>query len=355
MRVLHFHNDLDIGGTQKTLEQFCIELALRDIECCVSYFSDGAKHRLANLDGKHNIYFYEIDRGDKQACFEDLMDLFQPDIVHVYRGGCPVFPEPGEDFDLGNAKFVETNVFGLEDRNSLISKTLYMSEYLQKYIARTRGKRYDYIYNPIPLPLTQESMLKVPLNGYTVLGRSGRPENGIYDSISVEAISYLMRKHPDFNPLFLVLSPPQNMIRDMDAYKIPYQIVDTTVDDHELDQFYNAIDIFCHARLDGETCGCCIQEAMMHGKPVVTHVARPKNPTVFPFQAQCTIVDEKVGFAVQHSIEDYAEAIWRLVKNPQLRIDMGMAGKDKAMKLFASGVCTEKLLKIYHEVLNEQD
>jgi len=44
MKILHWHNDLGLGGTPKTMEQFAIELQKRGHQCRVACYQDGDYH-----------------------------------------------------------------------------------------------------------------------------------------------------------------------------------------------------------------------------------------------------------------------------------------------------------------------
>jgi glycosyltransferase involved in cell wall biosynthesis len=361
MKILHWHNDLGLGGTPKTMEQFAIELQKRGHQNLVVCYEDAELYRRVNLENG-NVRVLTIGREHRDLEFGVDIMSWTPDIVHSYRSGYSEFPEPENHFDLRGAKFVETNVFGHHDRNPYIDKTLYMSEYLQ-YHAGTFGKRYDFINNPIPIPIEDKVFIKrgeFPYHAFNddrlIIGRTGRPENGIYDPISVEAINYLFSIRPDIRHKirFLALAPPTNMIKDLQKYDICHTIVYSTIDEIEITRMYNSMHICAHARLDGETCGNAIQEAMMYGVPVVTHVSEPNNPDIYAFQAQCFLVEDQVtGFVVDHNVKSYAMALLKLIDNPSLlRSKMGDMGRAKALREFETGVCVDKLEKIYKEILN---
>jgi len=376
MKILHFIHDLGIGGTQKTCEQFAIELARRGHTCSVVFYEGGATDRCENLDscaandvGYDRLVWFGINRENKEKAFQEIVDKFKPDIIHTYLSGYPEFPDPGKDYDPRGAKCVQTNVFGHYNSNPDLHKVLYMSEYLY-FHARKHGYatgpdfRYDFIYNPVPKPVVSRVSKLVldgdkeiwPKDNKIVIGRTGRPENGIYDSISIDALNILLQNQPELRGKinFLVLAPPPNMVKDLKRYSIPFSMHCPTVIPYEIDRIYSKMDIFAHARLDGETCGCVIEEAMMHGLPVVTHVSQPDVPNVYPFQAQTTLVEnDRTGFVVGHSAEEYAEALGELIEDADLRKKLGDAGKEVALSLFETGVCVDKLEKIYYELINE--
>jgi len=352
MKILHWANELGLGGTPKTLEQFAIYLKKFGHDCHVVCYRDGDLSRAKNLNIA-GVPITTISRDGRVSEFQDIMQ-WGPDIVHSYRSGYPEFPEPGEHFELNGAKFVETNVFGHCDGNPYIDKTLYMSEYLQ-FFAQKYSKRYDFINNPIPKPSNDYMQYDQFKDGKINIGRTGRPENGIYDPISLDAINYLFSIRPDLRDRvrFLALAPPPNMIKDLEKYKIDYHIISPTVDNEEIFRFYNSIHICAHARLDGETCGNSIQEAMMHGVAVVTHISEPGVPDICPFQAQCFLVENGfTGYVSDHCYKAYAYALMELIDNPSTRKKLGNAGREKALREFETGICVTKLEKIYMEILS---
>jgi len=103
-----------------------------------------------------------------------------------------------------------------------------------------------------------------------------------------------------------------------------------------------------HARLDGETFGCVIAEAMIHGKPVVTHRSSIRN-------AQLELVDESCGFAVdQNDFKQYAAKLKVLMENRDLREKMGAAARKKAMENYEAGLIARKLEAMYLEELERK-
>jgi glycosyltransferase involved in cell wall biosynthesis len=359
-RVVHVMKDLGLGGTQKTAELFCRHLATKhqvDYDLFVIY---NAGHELTRYQHFNDIVGQDRFipyRFDKQGI--ELLQAIQPDLVHVYRAGNPEWPIPGRD--IKHSVFVETNVFGFLDPNPLVHKTLFMSSWLKECVRQQYGEavfssldrggqRFDFINNPVDLPATPNKMdLKLSKNTI-VLGRCGRPDDGIYDDINVKAAMILMAKGHDI--FFLVMAPPPRMVEDLEKYSIPYLAIPPTVDPVVLSEFYNSIDILAHARADGETFGSNIAEAMIHGKPVVTHIAVPSHPGMGVFQAQTQLViDSITGYVAQHNSADYAECLEKLVTLDTLRFTFGRAGKAWAEKFCTTEVCGEKLHQTYQNAL----
>ena len=355
IKVLHYLRHLDIAGTTKTCQLF-FERA--NCEAILVHEATGDKTRLGEFmkaaEGRSDKHIVEIDsyRGDQKnkpsgEQLQKVINDFEADIIHVYRSGFTEFPSPGVDVYIPH--FVETNVFGFIDQNPLVERTLFMSKWLMDNTLRGRThERFDYVNNPVEMPRTDDTLEGLSSDAIW-LGRCGRPDNGIYNSVNVDAARLLRMQGYDVR--FLVMAPPSNMIKDLEAYEIPHCAFSPTTDPLFLSQFYNSVDIYAHARADGETFGVNIAEAMIHGKPVVTHIATPSVPGMGVFQSQTELVDDgTTGFIVYNNPAEYADALKKLIDNKEQATAFGMAGKQKAIKEYLTDVCVEKLENIYKEV-----
>lgn len=351
IKVLHYLSNLGLGGTEKTCQLFADYLNPDLFEVALAYKEDGPRGDLFRRIP--HLQMFHLDESEPGFGLSSLVTCFDPDVLHVYRSGFPEFPEPGQDVKVRN--FVETNVFGLSDPNPNVDKTLFMSEWLLNYVVPFRGsERFDFVNNPVEEPHTDD-VLDVATRwrneGAIILGRCGRPDNGIYHAINVRAASLLRMQGHDVR--FIVMAPPSNMIDDLTEWDIPFYSIDPTVDPVALSTFYNSVDIYAHARADGETFGVNIAEAMMHSKPVVTHVAEPSVPGMGVFQSQTTLVDhERTGYVCPNDVGVYTQALATLIDNPEQRLRMGKAGYHKAFSEYHATVCTQKLERIYRELVN---
>ncbi len=363
IKILHYLRHLDLGGTSKTCQLF-FENAGVDFEVCLVHEYTGDKTRLSECQKARGqireINSYRDERGmsDPQATptgqyLQEVIDHFKPDILHVYRSGFAEFPSPGVDIDVPH--FVETNVFGHIDPNPKVERTLFMSKWLMDHALKQfpparMYPRWDFVNNPVEMPYTDEPFSHISREAIW-LGRCGRPDNGIYNAVSVEAARLLRLQGYDVR--FFVVAPPSNMILDLERHEIPFDVISPTTDPLVLSRFYNSIDIYAHARADGETYGVNIAEAMIHGKPVVTHIATPSFPGMGVFQAQTELVDDgETGFVVENDPAVYAEALRAIIDNQQLRESMSYYAIAKAVRECHIDACMKKLERIYREVVN---
>lgn len=363
IRVLHYLRHLGLGGTEKTCQLFFEHANTNDFQVGLVYEKSGTHPRMEEFQRSRAVCngsmwaidSYATPRNPRGAELQSVIDSFKPDILHVYRSGYEEFPEPGVHCDVPH--FVETNVFGFYDSNRRVNKTLFMSEWLMK---NTIGKlgfkpaRFDFVNNPVEMPYTDEQLEIAKRwrgEGAMIVGRCGRPDNGIYNAVSVDAVRLLRMQGIDIR--FLVVAPPSNMVDDLARYDIPFYVIEPTVNPLVLSTFYNSVDIYTHARADGETFGVNIAEAMIHGKPVITHIATPSMPGMGVFQSQTELVDTgKTGFVVNNTPGEYAEALAKLIDDVDLRRTMGEFGRRKAESEYEVSVCMHKLENIYREVVN---
>lgn len=363
IKVLHYLRHLGLGGTEKTCQLFFEHANKNDFEVAVAYEKSGTHPRLEEFQRSAavcNGKLYEIDSiTDKRMSGDSLMSLvetFKPDILHTYRSGYAEFPEPGVHCKVPH--FVETNVFGFYNSNPKISRSLFMSKWLMDSTIGKLGmmpSRFDFVNNPVEMPCTS-AILPIAerwkADGAIIVGRCGRPDNGIYNSVSVDAVRLLRMQGHDIR--FLVVAPPSNMVDDLVRYDIPFYVIVPTTSPLILSTFYNSVDIYTHARADGETFGVNIAEAMIHGKPVITHVATPSVPGMGVFQSQTELVSHgQTGLVVTNNPADYAGALESLIFFNDIRAKMGEFGRRKAEAEYEVSVCMNKLERIYKEVVND--
>ncbi len=348
IRVVFYLKSLGLGGTEKSAQLFAKYLDRDKFDFHFIYNAHGCLDRLKPL--ARFLWPSELISCKGDEHLKILVSSLKPDIFQVFKSGFPDgFPNPE---DVSPAKYCIYNIFGFVDANPLVAKDIFMSKWLmENNFSRRQHPRFDYVHGPAEKPqseLNLRKLLKIP-DDVMVLGRAGRADDGIYDPIAVNAIASLKDK---YKFIYLVLSPPENMVQDLYDKKVPYIVLRPTVSDKAISRFYNTMDIYVHSRKDGETCGLNIAEAMIHGKPVITHLSQPGTPNIFPFQAQTVLVEHgQTGFVAHNGIEQYTTYLETLLANPDLCQDMGRSGQEKALKEFEASVSTRKLEKIYLELV----
>src|SRR5689334_22984582 len=204
IRVLHYLRHLGLGGTEKTCQLFFEHADKSKFEVAVAYEKSGTHPRLEEFQKGARVCggsLFEVDsytqpetdyfakKEPNGRSLQSVIDSFKPDILHVYRSGYPEFPEP--DVHIKVPHFVETNVFGFHDSNPKIDRSLFMSGWLMNYTSRQLGfkhNRFDFVNNPVEVPCTNDQLTIARTwhdEGAIIVGRCGRPDNGIYNSVNV--------------------------------------------------------------------------------------------------------------------------------------------------------------------------
>jgi glycosyltransferase involved in cell wall biosynthesis len=344
--VLYYLNNLSIGGTERTAELFAKYLDRDKFRAYVAYKKDGDNCRFQNFVKAADQLFPISRMSDLQR----IIDVNTIDILHVFRSGGPEVPEPNLHVNVDH--FVQTNVFGGMNTDSNIDADLFMSEWLlnaSPHRMYTPNRLLDFVNNPVELPIT---LNKIELDidpTTTIIGRAGRPDDGVYDNISVLAVKKLIDE--GYSIHFLVLAPPPAMEEDLKRLNIPCTFLEPTTNPDGISQFYNTIDIYCEARSDGHTFGNSYVDAMMHGKPVVVHKAVPKHLGMGVFQAQVDIVTRSCGgFAVEYDVNEYAKKIKCLIDDFDTYKIASESAQSWVEANAEASVSTKKLEKIYETI-----
>ena len=114
----------------------------------------------------------------------------------------------------------------------------------------------------------------------------------------------------------------------------------------DLPRYYQACDVFCAPNTGQESFGIVLLEAMAAGAPIVASDI-PGYRDVVSDGEQGLLVEPKNPGAI-------ADAVLRLLANPELRANMRRAGQEKARAYDWPRVATE-VLDYYFEVLARRE
>ena len=377
--VVHHSNQFGLGGTEKDMLLFCKyhdkdvfdvhavarkypvpphRLLLDRVKSALGSESARARDSQNRMNdirvpdflrvlGEDRVHFYRV------AALPALFKKLAPSILHVHHNGETQIPLNRPDALEGIPLIFTINGFGFKGESphqERISRILFPSNWVWEVAApwSRNDPRCGMLYCPIEKPHS-DADLRAELGikpGTVVFGRVGRNANDIHHPISLNAYKEVESE----NTLFLALAPPPQMIEDAKKLGIRnIRWLEPTVDEVWLSRFYNTIDALAHARLDGETFGCAIAEAMIHGRPVITHRSHLRN-------AQAELLDADSGFVTdQNDINKYAEAMRALIQNADLRRKMGEAARRRALANFEAGLVTRKLEAEYFEYLKRKN
>lgn len=357
IRVVHDAKTVGYAGTERTAQLICKHLNKEKFDVYLAYREGSASPRLSIMQdilGKDKVVAYEYTNGDnvspyypKSQGLTKLLQELDPDIYHVHRSGYSEWPiVPAVKTAVPRTKFVETNIFGHQDPLGVLDCSIYICEYI-----RQRANAHflaPVIYNPTEGPeevydnfieLRTASLKfrdKIGLKPDSiVLGRIGRPD--VFCDISLNAIQRLSSK-PYFNRLiYLIINGGDRWAEKAALLGITDNCIflPPIYGDKELSQFYDSIHILAHARHDGECNSCCINEAMIHGVPVVTHSVPPQF-----YNGHLEQLANGGGFVVDgyDDVDTYANHLDRLITDNNL-----YEGVSREAALRAQETCSIKV------------
>jgi glycosyltransferase involved in cell wall biosynthesis len=372
IKVVHHTKTVGYSGTDRTAQLFCKYLAKSDrYEPFIVYRQpDGNNQRLdvaRKWLGDDHVIPYSVSFGKRGRIppympdsdnLHEVLKVIDPQIIHMHRSGYSEWP--GFKYLYPQAKWVETNIFGFNDTNPerQFDLNVYISEYIKDVAMRAGNQDGPVLYNPIEQPhldVTIENIIacKVHLAANhgiphmvegkrpVLIGRVGRADN--FDPISLLAFAKIEKSNPE--AYYFVVNACDQWRSTAERLKIKnIFFLDPIISDEALSRFYMGLDIYAHARSDGECCPCNIQEAMMHGVPVVSHYGSTYNghPEII----------ESTGFVVPIADhEAYAEVLGQLVNDQEQRAYYGREGRRRAMRYFDAECVTNHLIKMYDSIL----
>lgn len=387
IKIVHHSKTVGFAGTDRTAQLFCKYLAKSDKYEPYIIYREGP-HENSRLEiakewlGEDHVVPYQWEPGKatklspympKSDNIYDVLKVIDPQIFHLHRSGYA--EHPGFKYLCPTAKFIETNIFGYNDHTSprSIDRTVYISDFIRNSAMNAGNEDGPVIYNPIEQPHFDVmpdvkkrlhdklcDQVSIPHESI-IMGRVGRADN--FDPISLNAMVEIETHYNNVH--YLVVNACNRWRETVAKLNLTHvHFLDAIIDDEKLSEFYMGLDIYAHARQDGECCPCNIQEAMMHGVPVVSHESAIYN-------GQSEIVGE-CGFVVP--IGDsaaYAKCLDFLIadkdvtsiidnanQNPatgmaNARYHYGREGRRRAMRYFEADYATNQLIKVYDYVLQE--
>ena len=339
IRVLHSCGQLDIGGSEKTLQILCKYLDK-------SRFEVFACGRLRGGPRVKELEHLGIPVFVQPKSLNKLVEELKIDICHVHRSG---HYEPGSlpEKNGGWPRIIETNVFHDYDpvEDGRIDCHLFVSEFSRNRYKQQRGEdprsRYEVLYNPVDF----EEFAGVEKTFTYTIGRLSRPDDQKWHKVCVNALPKVFRRVPQARCL---IQGATEQVRTRLARLGIEERVELVEPNLEVREFYRQVDVFTHGARVGETFGCVIAEAMANRIPVVT-LSTPKRKKA---NAQAELVEHKItGFVCRFSWQ-YAGAVIELLENHDLRERFAKKSYEKAREEFDAVVLTRKLERIYGELMD---
>lgn len=271
---------------------------------------------------------------------DNIFDLnnYNLKILNTHRSGDDFWLTPGlEQADL-NFKVVETNFHG----HTMTKADIRIFPSYE--MIRTLGITcfYKVIPNPIMCKLSEDNLKQeLGVTNKFIFGRIGRPATDIYSNTCLKAFKLIESN----NIHFLYVAPCNAVVRDVENLQIKnITIINQTLDEIYISKLYNTFDVMCHSNNMGETFGNTVAEAMMHGKPVVSHIGNN-----WP-QAQKEVLGKyENSYVCENDAVKYSKLMLRLLYDKQEYSEYSSYVKNRADKLYNYKEVTKKYIDIYSQ------
>lgn len=376
MRILYQLNQLGYGGTERvvlTLARHGLEHGHEVAIFLNSDFQSSAYYRRklwSLLDSKaakrfHLKYVQSLARKQEALAlvgkslfighglpnFEKSIRNFRPDIVHVNRGLEKDFytesvwmqPKP---------KILETNIFGNSSNKAYLDQVdeiIFISHWLRSKSPWADAHKTKVIYNPVAEPIKSEGISLRKQLGISsqaiVLGRLCRPDldDG---SLVLDIVKRLQNKYNLLH--FVWLGAPSELLKNFARNTEQIHLLPASSNAEDLERFYGSLDILLHYRIEGETFGMVVAEAMIRGLPVVSHRSTLDNA-----QAELLLSNGPAGVIIDYPTpENFCDAISALIENPTRRDQLGKEGKRVAKEHFSENIASTTYFQCYEEILS---
>lgn len=378
IKILYHLNQVGYGGTEKAILTFCENLDSSRFIPYLFIHDDSSRLRyyrhllLSHISSKYDQRFQTLYRHSR-ARLEDFtntlgrnhvftgrtdslyrtVNTIKPDIIHFNRGKWEPYYDQLISQVPTSTICIETNIFGFPASDNYfnrLAKTYFVSNWLLKKSPWSDSKG-SVLYNPIKKPANQLSIrhkLEIPENAF-VLGRISRPDLAD-DNFILEVFNNILEEKNQRDDIYLLILAGSEIMRKAAADNNRIKLISATTDEAIISNFYNSIDLLLHYRIDGETFGMNIAEAMIHGKPVISHLSHVDNAQA-ELLAQTTQYGIVGYVAPQNDQETYLKYITDLMNDPAEVIVIGNNAKLRAQQLFQEDVLTRYLENEYLKLL----
>jgi len=350
---------LSAGGTERWLQVMAANLPKNQFDIDF-YYCDaapyiGSDYRHADTDPlrlqymrDHGVNLIKFHVGAKDlrvpthnwvdTNFWEIFDSSKYDLVQTAKAGHPEYPY--YKIPLPVVEFVALGA-GV-DNTSNIAISIHLSQWQRAKWFREGGclKKSEVIPIPAAEPASIDSLrkeLNIPASAL-VAGFHQRADENIFSPVPLEAFARINQHDRHFILMGGAEAYRQQALQlgVKNVHFLPH-----SSDEIQISKFLNTLDIFAHGRKDGETFGTVFAEAMMHGKPCLSHrseVANAQPETMGPG-----------GMFAENQIE-YEHKLNLLFSDAKLRKYLGDKGRQHAQNYYSVDACIVKLISIYKAV-----
>lgn len=276
--------------------------------------------------------------------FKDVSELnnYELDILNTHRSGNDGWFLPNFERTSFNFKVVETNFHGYNQTKS--DMRVYPSDSLLEKL-QPCSIPFKVIPNPILTKVTNGDLRQeLGIGNKFVYGRIARPDANIYTPINLQSYQRIQNE----DTCFLYFAPNPKARVDAENLGLNNIIfMDPTSDEEVVSKFYNTIDVLCHSNSLGETFGNTIAEAMINGKPIITHIGGGSW-----CQAHKELVgDKKELFITERIIENYSDLMLRFKVDKIYYNEVSTYLLNRAMTLYDYVEVSKKYYNLYKEII----
>ncbi|MGE5810037.1 MAG: glycosyltransferase [Ignavibacteria bacterium] len=267
------------------------------------------------------------------------LSRFHPFVISVWGTDIISFP---------NASFLHKKLLQLNFKKA--DKILATSRYLAKETNKFTSKKIEitpFGVNTVQFaPASVKTPFNIPAEGQIIIGCIKRLEDTYGIDYLIKAFKIVKDKNFDKKLKLLLVGEGsklnfyKNLADELSveadvffAGKIPYE---------KIADYHNMMDIAVYISLY-ESFGVAVLEASACEKPVIVSNAGGL-PEVVENNRTGLIIEPK-------NIEQTADAIDKLVNDPELRCKMGEEGRKLVREKYEWSNCLDKLIKIYEEVV----
>ncbi|MCL4478477.1 MAG: glycosyltransferase family 4 protein [Deltaproteobacteria bacterium] len=326
-----------------------------DVSIVTSTGSELGK-RLSN-DG-FDVHFLRMNKeADMFSIFRmtGILKTLKPDIINVHRPTAHTIAMISNMLSIRSKFFVTRRVsYGIPSRISakikyewFVHGVIAISNDVKDSLIRT-GVNED-IISLIPDAVDTDFFNPehtAPAQGFdnhgTIIGTVGNanPQKG--HKYLIEAMPAILKKHPEALLVDVGVSDQDIELSELAKNLDMGDRIIFTGNRHDVRPYLKAMDIFVFPSLV-EGLGTAMLEAMSMKKPVIASRSGGMIDA---------IDDGRTGMLIEPaSPDEIANAVCRLIDNPDYRTNLGTNAREAVIKNFSVNVVTEKTLKLFESVL----
>ena len=323
-----------IGGADKA--SYCLVKGLIELGIEVKVFYNNMsfpdEHSLSRYSQYENLNVPMF----KVGSVSDLNN-YNLTVLNTHRSGEDLWLIPEFEQTNFNFKIVETNMHG--HTNTKADMRIFPSYEMIK--TKNINCHYIIIPNPIMCKLNEDNLRQdLRLGNKFIFGRIARPE--MCSGACLKAFKLI--ENDDIHFLYVA---PNNLVID-NAKNLQIKnitFVNKTIDEMYINKLYNTFDVLCHSNNVGETFGNTVAEAMIHGKPVISHIG-----SNWP-QAQKEVIGDYANtYVCENNVGKYSGLMFKLLTDEQEYYKYSSYVKARANSLYDYRVVTKKYIDIYNTI-----